>query len=195
MRRVSSRLALFAVLAFSVLGFTAVGAVAKTHVVKPKNKLVVITGGTTTIKATSATAMFLAKHKVAVTAVKPATLTGTSVTLPVKGGVAKAKNLFGVVLHRGAITFTVGTKSLVVRDLTLYKFGKQAHLAALVRGHVVRLGNITGLKAAISGKTATLTGELHLTAAVAALINKLVGHHVVSAGYDFGSFISSLTIK
>ena len=194
MRRVSSRLVLFAVLAIGVLGFAAIGAMAKTPA-KPKSKTVIITGGTTTVTASAATATFLANHNVFVTAVAPATMSGTSITLPVKGGVVKAKSLDGALLHRGAVKFSTKTKSVTLRHLTLYKLGKKARLAGVVDGKVLNLGTISGLKAVVSGKTATVTGQIHITATVAKVINKLVGKHVVSAGYVLGSFTSTLTLK
>jgi hypothetical protein len=195
MRRVSSRLALFAVLALSVLGFAAVGAVAHTSAAKPKGKVVTITGGTTTIKANNATVTFLATHNVKPTAIAPATLTGTSLILPVKGGAVTSKSLVGAITHRGGVKFATAKKSFVLSRITLVKTGNKAHLMAKVGKRVLPLGTITGLKTAVSGKTATVTGELHLSKDVAAVINKLLGKHVVSAGYDFGSFTSTLTFK
>jgi hypothetical protein len=194
MRRVSSRLAVFAVLALSVLGFAAVSAAAKTPA-KAKSKTVTITGGSTTVTASSATASFLVSHGVTVTAVAPATLSGTSVTLPVKRGVVKAKSLNGAVVHDGAVKFATKTRSVVLRHLTLWKAGKKAHLAGVVAGKVLNLGTISGLQVAVSGKTATVTGTIHISAKVAHIINKLVGKHVVSAGYVLGTFASNLNLK
>ncbi len=174
MRRVSSRLAVFAVLATSVLGLSAVGATAKTGPTPTKTKahLVIVKSGTTTITATSA-------------------------TLPVKAGAALVKkNLDGILIQGGGVKFSTAKRSATLRHITLYKIGKRAHLAATVNGKLVKnLGNISGLKYSVTGKDATVSGELHLTAAVAQIINKLVGKHVVSAGYDFGSFTSTLVLK
>ncbi len=196
MRRVSSRLAVFAVLAASVLGLSAVGATAKTGPTPTKTHFVIVKSGTTTITASTATLTFLTNHKVTPTVIAPAALSGKSVTLPVRAGLARVnKHLDGVLFHTGGVKFSTATKSATVRHITLYKLGKQAHLAATVDGKVLRLGNITGLTVVVSGKHATVSGELHLTAAGAHIINKLVGKHVVSAGYDFGSFSSSLVLK
>jgi hypothetical protein len=194
MRRVSSRLVLFAVLAIGALGFAAVGAVAKAPV-HPKSKTIVITGGTTTVTASTATVKFLVSHGVTVTAVAPATMSATSITLPVRGGVVKPRSLDGALFHRGAVKFATATKSVTLRHLTLYKLGKKAHLAGVVDGKGLNLGMISGLKAVLNGKTATVTGEIHITRAVAKVINRLVGKHVVSAGYVLGSFSSTLTVK
>lgn len=193
MRRVSSRLALFAVLAVSALGFAAVGAVA--HVTPQKGKVVTVTGGTTTIKVSSATAVFLAKHGITATAIAPATLNGASLTLPVKGGLVTAKKLVGIVVQRGAVKFATAKKSIVIAKIKVLKVGKVAHVVATVGKRVLPLGTITGLKTVAGDKTATLSGELRLSKAVAAVLNKLAGKHVASAGYDFGSFTTSLTLK
>lgn len=197
MRRVSTRLALSAALAVSVLGISAVGATAKApSSTKTKSHFVLVKGGTTTITVTTATAKFLTSHGVTVTPIAPAVISGTSLTLPVKAGLAKVdKKVDGVLFQAGAVRFSTATKSATVRHITLYKLGKQAHLAGTVDGRALRLGNITDLVVAVSGKSATVSGELHLSAAVAHIINKLLGHHVVSAGYEFGSFTSSLTVK
>lgn len=193
MRRVSSRLVLFAVLAVSALGFAAVGAVA--HITPPKGKVVTVTGGTTTIKANAATAVFLAKHGITPTAIAPATLSGTSLALPVKSGLVTTKKLVGTVVQRGAVKFATTKKSIVISKIKLIKVGKLAHLVATVGKRVLPLGAIAGLKTVVGDKTATVSGELHLSKAVAAVLNKLAGKHVASAGYDFGSFTSTLTLK
>ena len=145
--------------------------------------------------ASTATAKFLATHGVTVPAIAPATMSGTSITLPVKGGVVKAKSLDGALLHKGAVKFATATKSVTLGHLTLYKVGRKAHLAGVVAGEVLNLGTISGLKASATGKSATVSGTIHITAAVAHIINKLVGKHVVSAGYVLGTFSSILTIK
>ncbi len=194
MRRVSSRLALFAVLAVSALGFAAVGATAKTSPPPTKPK-VVIKGGTTTITATTAAVKLLTSHKIGVVAVAPAKLSGTSLSLPVKGGFALPKSLNGVLLHTGKLQYTHGKKTVTLSRIALYKAGSKAHLAALVGGKLVNLGSLTGFKVTVKGKTATVTGEFRLSGAGAALINTLAGKHVVKAGYDFGNLTSSLTTK
>lgn len=198
MRRVSSRLALFAVLAASVLGISAIGATAKTSPTptKHKSKLVLVTGGSTTITVTQATATFLVSHGITPSPIAPATLSGTSLTLPVKVGVAKVtKQINGAILHTGGVKFSTASKSLTVRHITFVKTGKAARVDGTVHGKLVRLATVRKLKVTPSGKTATVTGELHLTAQVAHIINKLVGKHIVSAGFDFGSFTSQLTLK
>jgi hypothetical protein len=195
MHRLSQRALLLCALVVSGLGVSALGAQAKTSPTPTKAKFIIVKSGTTKITVTDATAKFLATEGIIPTAIAPATVSGASATLPVKGGLAKAKSLDGVLLHRGALKFATSSKSLVLRHITLYKLGKRAHLAAVVGGKVLRLANVVGLTATATGKTATVSGELHLTAAVARLINKLAGKHVVSAGYDFGSFTSTLNIK
>jgi hypothetical protein len=178
-------------LAVSGLGISAVGAQAK---VPSKTHLVRITGGTTTLTPTAATVSFLTSHGVTVTAVAPATLSGTAVSLPVIGGVARPKNLNGILLHRGAVKFATAKRSVTLRHITLWKLGKRAHLSARAAGRTLLLGNITGLAASVTGKTATVTGEVHLSAAAAHVINRVAGKHLVSAGADLGSVSSSLTL-
>jgi hypothetical protein len=198
MRRVCSRLALFAVLAASVLGLSAIGATAKTSPTPAKKKphFVIVTGGTTTLTATTKAAQFLVSHGVTVTPISPATISGATVTLPVKIGAARiTKKLDGFLVHAGAVKFATTKRSATVRHITLYRTGKRAWLAGLVNGKAIHLGSISALKASRSGTSATVSGELHLSAQVAHIINKLLGKHLVSAGYDFGSFTSTLTLK
>jgi hypothetical protein len=194
MHRLSQRMPLLCALVGSVLGVSALGAQAKTSPEPTKVKAVLIKGGTVALTPTKPTVTFLTSHGIAVVPIAPATLTAGSVQMPIVGGVATTKKLNAVLLLRGAVKFATAKRSVVVRHLTFTKAGKSTVLSGTVRGKLVRLARITGLVVNVSAKSATVTGEVHLTAVTAQLIDRLVGKQVVSAGYHLGSLAATLQL-
>jgi hypothetical protein len=155
-------------------------------------KVAHVTGQKSTFTPSAQVTHFLATHHVTVSAVGPATISGTSVTLPITGGFITRK-LNGVLRHRGGVKFATATRSFVLRRFLLVRKGHHASLFARVHHRRIRLARVTDLKVALSGKSATATGELKLTAAAARMINKLLGSKVVHAGADLGSVTSDVT--
>jgi hypothetical protein len=194
MHRLSARMLLLCAVVASALGVSALGAQAKTSPTPKQVKAVIIKGGTVALKPTASTLTFLTAHGITVVPVAPATLSGGSVQMPVVGGVATTKKLNAVLVLRGAVKFTTAKRSVAVRHLSFVKTAAGTVLRGVVRGKLIRLARVTGLVVSVSGKTATATGEVHLTAATAELINRLLGKHIVAAGYDLGSLTASLNL-
>lgn len=187
-----SRIVLTLALAMSALGISALGAQARAHPALPK--LILVKSGQTTLTPSAATVKFLTSHAITVTALAPVSIQNGSLVLPVRKGVA-TRQLRGVLLHRGGVEFATGARTVKLRAITLYRFAKATFIGALVNGHVAkRLARVTGIKLTRTGNQATLTGEVHLSASAAKMINHLLGKHLVSAGYDLARLSSQLTL-
>jgi hypothetical protein len=61
------------------------------------------------------------------------------------------------------------------------------------QGRVIVLARLTNLSKSVSGSTATLSAELHLSGQAARLINKVAGQKVVKAGALLGTGTSTVT--
>jgi hypothetical protein len=61
------------------------------------------------------------------------------------------------------------------------------------QGRVIVLAQLTNGTKSVSGATATLTAELHLSKQAAAIVNRVAGSHVVNAGALLGSATSTIT--
>lgn len=192
MHRISSRLVAPVATALAVLGFAVT---AQARNVAPVKKPVVVASGTATLTPTKTTATFLATHHVTVTVIKPATLTGGTVTLPAKGAMFSDSRINGVLFLRGGVIFATATKTVKVRGLTFVHRSGKIWLAGLVNGHAMILGRLTNAKHTVSSKQIIITGEIHLTASSAKAVDKLVGKHLISAGYDLGGFTTTLNLK
>jgi hypothetical protein len=167
-----------------------------------------VKGGTTTLTLNSAATTALTSAHLTVTPVAPATASGSTFTFPISGGRVNLKNLHGVIINRGGITVSNGTKSATVRHLTVVSGGKTAgvygairrsvrdhcHLAGhkpnrhlvcrtVVRWTPIKLARITGIT--VSGSSAT--GQAQLTGAAAKLLNRLSGGSTFKAGQVFGT--------
>lgn len=191
MHRISSRLVALAATAATVLGF-AVAAQARD--VAQVKKPVVVVSGTATLTPTKATATFLVTHHVAVTTIKPATLTGTSVTLPAKGATFADSRINGVLFLRGGVIFSTDKKTVKLRALTFVHRSGKIWLTGLVNGRLMILGRLSNAKRTIASKQIIITAEVHLTASSAKAVDKLVGKHLISAGYDLGGFTATLNL-
>ena len=130
-----SRIVLTLALAVSALGISALGAQAKTHPAHPK--MIVVKSGQTTLTPTAATVAFLTSHKITVTALSPATIQHGAIVLPVRKGFL-THHLRGALLHRGGVEFATDSRTVKLREITLYRLAKVTYLGALVNGHVAR---------------------------------------------------------
>jgi hypothetical protein len=165
-----------------------------------------VTGGTTTVTASSAAATVLANNHITVTPVAPATASGTTFTFPITGGRINVKNFHGIIRHSGGMTLTNGTKSVTLRNLTVTSDSMGTWLWAAVRnrtqticGHFgphhvqrcitvthsyfARVARVTNGK--VSGGKAT--GTLKLTTLSASFINRLAGKKVAHTGDVLGT--------
>jgi hypothetical protein len=185
--------------AIAALCLIAVGAAGAQAATKVK-----VTGGTTTITPSAATSQFLANNGISVTALSPATLANGAITFPIAGGRINPTNLHGFIVHRGGVKFTKGTKSLTLRHFLITSSNRGAFLDAARRARhcsLARRANhrrrvcftrLEGVRLArlVNGhrqSDGSVTADLLLSRRAAGFINRLAGHHVVSAGANIGS--------
>lgn len=167
-----------------------------------------VTGGTTQVTASAAAVQLLSDNHITVTPLTPATSSGATFTFPISGGRLNLKTLHGVVRHKGGLSLSNGTRTVVLRQPTIISTKAGAWLYAIARGplervcthhirlhhpHVVcltvirshseRIAHIVDAKVTGGSATATLT----LTRASAHLIDALAHKHVVSAGAVLGT--------
>ncbi len=185
MSRISCRALSVLVTTVSLAALTAASAQAK---------VLHVSGQQTTITPSAQATTFLAQHNVTVSPLGAATLAAGSVTLPISGGFVTTPKLNGVVRHHGGIEFANATRSLSLRNFVLARVGRRMVLSAKAGGKRLIVARVTKLTRTISGKQGVITGELKLSAAGARGLNRLFGHHVVSAGADLGSLKSTVTV-
>jgi hypothetical protein len=193
---------LVAVLAIVALGLAAVAAQAAK-----------VTGGTTKITASPAAAKVLSDNHITVKALKPATASGATFTFPIAKGHINVKNLRGTIFHRGGLSLSNGTHTVVVRRPVIVstkrgawivagarvpgtckaKHGRRHKVRCWVRHrfHQVRIARLTGAK--LSGASATAT--VKITPATAQIVNALAGKKVVKAGATLGTATVTPTLK
>jgi hypothetical protein len=171
----------------SVVGVTAAPALAAKQT---KHK---VTGQSTTITPSAKAVNFLTVHKITVSAIGPATLSGGAVTLPISGGVVKTPSRDGTIVHTGGVKFSHGKLSVSLRALVVHRSGNVTYVTGRVDGRLLTIARVTGAKLLITGKTATASGELRLTAGVVSRINHVFGTHL-KVGADLGSAVSTITV-
>ncbi len=173
-----------------------------------------VTGGSTTITASSAAATVLSDNHITVTPIAPATQSGSTLTFPIRGGRINLATHRGVLRHKGGVSLSNGTQTATLRRLTivakrhgvaLYAVvrAKGKHSCRLLRGKhhrkackagihlaVAKIANITDVTVA----NGTATGTAHITRFTARLVNRLAGKHVVHAGDVLGTIAASPTV-
>jgi hypothetical protein len=174
-----------------------------------------VTGGSTQVTVSAAAAKVLSDNHVTVTPVAPATAASQTFTFPIAGGALNAK-LHGFIRQQGGLSVSNGTKTVTLRKLTIISTKHGATIDALVRGRVahvcrrfgshhlrlrclvvtrpvtVRIARLTNVQVS-SNNTATAT--VNVTAFSAAVVNRLAGKHVVTAGATLGTATISPTLK
>lgn len=183
-----SRLRLIAVL-------TVIAALAAAGVASAAGSARRVTGGTTTLTLSSAAAKALSDNHLTIAPLAPATASGSTLSFPIARGRLNSK-LHGFVDQRGGFTISNGSKTARLRRLTVVSSDSGVALRALVaktvrarhgrfvvRYYDARIARITGAK--VSNSQAT--GTLRLTAVSAAIINRLAGTHLASAGEPIGT--------
>lgn len=203
MSRIRMALALSGVLSLSVAG--AAIASPQAH----------INGGTATVTVTPTAAGVLASNNITAKALAPATQSGATFTYPIARGRLNTKTLHGVVVTKGGIQLSNGTKTVTIRELTVDSTKKGMSISALVRGrsfercrlvgrnhrharcavfvrwNLDRIATLTGVT--VSGSSAT--GTVDITARTAAMINRLAGKNIVAAGDPLGTATISPTFS
>lgn len=174
-----------------------------------------VTGGTTTITASTAATSLLAANHITVSPLAPATASGSSVTFPISGGRLNLKTDRGVIRHKGGISLSNGTKTVRLRNPVIVSDRHGVSVWAVVRGHVSHICRHVGahgvrvhciivakLRTAriarvsnVSVANGKATGTVHITAFTARVVNRLAGKHVVSAGAVLGSATVAPTVK
>jgi hypothetical protein len=174
-----------------------------------------VTGGTTTLTPSSATTSLLSSNHITVTPVAPATVSSGSVAFPIAGGRLNVSTLHGRLRQTGGVQLSNGTKTVTLRALRVISNKNGASIWALVRDrssricthlrrrraqlacviitrlHTARIATITGG----SVSDGTFTGKVAITAATAALVNRLAGSQVVTAGAPFGTVTITPTLS
>lgn len=157
-------------------------------------KVLKVTGQSTTVTPSSAMTSFLTAHHITVAAVGPATISGGSLTLPITGGSVRTPKLNGRLVMAGGVRFTWKGQSVTLRRFVAARRGSNDVVTAIVGARRLTVARATGVHINVSGNTATITGELTLSAQAARMLNKLTGHKLVPAGADLGSFTSTVTV-
>jgi hypothetical protein len=141
-----------------------------------------VTGGAVTVTPSTAAASLLSSNGITVTPVAPATASAGVFTFPVAGGRLHAKTLHGVIREQGGLDIANGTTTVQVRHMRLISDKAGVSLLAVVHHHAARIARVTD----VSVSNGAATGTVHISAVTAAVINRLAGKQVVSAGAVLG---------
>lgn len=156
-------------------------------------KVVKVTGDQATVAPSTQLTQFLSDNGVSVSAIAPATLDGGNLTLPITGGRVHSKNLHGVLVMGGGVKLSKGENSVKLRRFVAVNLKRGAVLTAKVGKRRMVVARLTDLSAVVSGTSATVEADLHLSRAAARRINHLAGKHLVSAGALLGHATASVT--
>lgn len=96
-------------------------------------KVIELTGSTTFTPSSQATT-FLSNHGISVAPTGAATTEEGSFVFPIAAGFGNAKNLTGLLAHRGGLKFSKGDRSAVVRNFVAVRVKRGAVLLAQVPG-------------------------------------------------------------
>ncbi|HWW67288.1 MAG TPA: hypothetical protein VNY83_04835 [Solirubrobacterales bacterium] len=130
--------------------------------------------GTTTLKLNKGFAKALKKNGVKVLKVSPATVKGTTVTLPVSGGSLDPTTGQGTVNHSGGIKFKAGKKSATLTSFVLDTTKKS--LSAKLGKKNLQVASVVGLSFTREGfGTNVKVGKLKLTSKAAKELNTKLG--------------------
>lgn len=133
-----------------------------------------IASGTTTVKLNKGLVKKLKKYNVKVLKVSPASVKGSTVTLPVSGGSLDPVTGLGTIEHSGGIKFKAGKKSAAVKTLVLDT--TTASLTAKVAGKSMKFASVKGFTVARNGFGANVSiSSLKLTGKAAKQLNKKLG--------------------
>lgn len=133
-----------------------------------------LASGTTTVKLNKGFVKKLKNSGVKLLKVSPASIKGSTVTLPVSGGSLDPVTGLGTVEHSGGIKFKAGKKSVAVNTLLLDT--TTASLNAKVGGKSMKLASVKGLTVARNGFGVNASiSSLKLTGKAAKQLNKKLG--------------------
>jgi hypothetical protein len=130
-------------------------------------------GSKTTITLNSGFVNKLKKNKVKLTGIKPATVKGKTVGLPIEEGSIDTAGQ-GELLHEGGLKFKAGKKSTTIKALVLNT--TTSSLSGKLGGKKLKVASVTGLSAARNGFGVNVTiKSLKLTGKAATELNKKLG--------------------
>ncbi|HVW46618.1 MAG TPA: hypothetical protein VHA76_06175, partial [Solirubrobacterales bacterium] len=153
-----------AVVAAALIAMLAIAAVASAATPNP------ISSGTTTITINAKVLKSTKKSGIKITAIKPAKLKGSKVTIPVIGGEVEATTGVGTINHGGGLKVTWGKKSVALKSFSIAGI----NLSAKVGGKTVRFATLGGASATRLGFGNAVTAkQIKLTGAGAKALNKL----------------------
>jgi hypothetical protein len=133
-----------------------------------------LASGTTTVKLNKGFVKKLKKSGVKVLKLSPASVKGSTVTLPVSGGSLDPTTGLGSVEHSGGIKFKAGKKSAPVTTLLLDT--TTGSLNAKVAGKSMKFASVKGFTVARNGFGANVSiSSLKLTGKAAKRLNKKLG--------------------
>jgi len=153
-----------AVVAAALTAMLAIASVASAATPNP------IASGTTTLTINAKALKNAKKSGIKITAIKPAKLKGSKVTLPVTGGEVEATTGVGTINHGGGLKVTWGKKSVALKSFSIAGI----NLNAKVGGKTVRFATLGGASATRLGFGNAVTAKkIKLTGAGAKALNKL----------------------
>jgi hypothetical protein len=130
-------------------------------------------GSKTTITLNSGFVNKLKKNKVKLTGIKPATVKGKTVGLPIEEGSIDTAGQ-GELVHEGGLKFKAGKKSTTIKALVLNT--TTSSLSGKLGGKTLKVASVTGLSAARNGFGVNVTiKSLKLTGKAATELNKKLG--------------------
>lgn len=174
-----------------------------------------VTGGTTQLALSSGAAGALSSGAITLSPIVPATASGSTFTFPITRGRLNPTTLRGRVVHSGGLTISNGTRTYILRRLTIVSDAQGITLRAAFRGSATRVCHRVGRHrrnlrcvsthpsgtariATVSGVAASgnsITGTADLTPFSADLLNRLAGKEIVTAGTALGTVTVSPTLS
>lgn len=151
-----------------------------------------VVGGHVTVTPSAEITAFLRSRGITVTPVGAMKVGNGSLTMPMVSGQLQMPSMHGSMSTSGGLEYSNGSKKVRIHGYRLTDTAHGARLTAVVNGHRILLATMAPPKVKSSGKTATMSGGLKLSAAWAHLINRLVGKHVVHPGEDLGDLAASV---
>lgn len=152
-----------------------------------------VVGGHATVRASMDISAFLRSRGVTVTPIGPANVSGGAMTMPMVSGSITSPTMGGTMDAKGGLQYQNGSKVVRVSSYVLTHKNGKASLSALVNGHRIVIATMTAPKVHMTSTKGTMSGGLHISAAWAKTINRIVGLHVVHAGETIGHL--SMTVK
>lgn len=150
-----------------------------------------IVSGHASVRPSLQITMFLRARGITVTPIGAMKIGNGSLSMPMAGGHMNVPSMRGTMVMHGGLEYSNGAKHVRVHGYRLIHAGHVAKLTAVVNGRRLLIATMSA-SMKLSGKAATMTGGLKLSAAWARLINHLVGQHVVHAGEDLGDLTATM---